>query len=389
LLEQIRKRSPDRFEGLGLASAFIAARKGLTMRPGNKLLVVIDQFERWLRVWRVGDQRGLVAALRQCDGEHVQSLVVVRDDAWSSASRFMRDLSDPIVEGRNSSAVDPFDRPHARKILTALGRAFGRISEEQVPLSQEQESFLEGAIDLLSPHGQVSPIRLALFVEFVKLQNWVPQTLEAVGEIDRLTSLLLESEFIAESAPPDHRLHKVAALSVLKSLTQESDKHVDEWGRSYTDLLLASGYSSQQVHFDSLLRILVDEVRLVSRVDLERMGVAGRLPTAGEAYYRLTNDFLVGPLRVWISRKEREPGPDSELSLEPESEPLNPGKSCNRLVNVNSASVEELKSLPGVGTSIARRIIGARPYGAIESLLKVKGIGQKNLEELRPFVSVN
>ena len=146
LLKRLQKRSPGLSEGLGLASMLIAARKGVTLLGGKKLLVVIDQFERWLRVGRAGEERGLVTALRQCDGEHVQALLVVRDDAWSGASRFMRDLGDRINEGSNSAAVDPFDRGHARKILAAFGRALGTLPEELLPLSEDQEKFLEGAI---------------------------------------------------------------------------------------------------------------------------------------------------------------------------------------------------------------------------------------------------
>ena len=131
LLKCLQKQRPDLSEGLGLASALIAARKGVTLSPGKKLLIVIDQFERWLQA-RAGDEKGLVAALHQCDGEHVQALVVVRDDAWSGASRFMRDLRDRIVEGGNAAAVDAFDRRHARKILVAFGRAYGKLPEDLV-----------------------------------------------------------------------------------------------------------------------------------------------------------------------------------------------------------------------------------------------------------------
>jgi hypothetical protein len=34
----------------------------------------------------------LVVALRHCDGEHIQAVVLVRDDFWLAASRFMREL---------------------------------------------------------------------------------------------------------------------------------------------------------------------------------------------------------------------------------------------------------------------------------------------------------
>ena len=56
------------------------------------MLLVLDQFEQWLHARRGEENTELVAALRHCDGEHVQAVVMVRDDFWLAASRFMRDL---------------------------------------------------------------------------------------------------------------------------------------------------------------------------------------------------------------------------------------------------------------------------------------------------------
>ena len=68
------------------------------MPPERKVLLVLDQFEQWLHAKRGEENTELVAALRQCDGEHVQAVVMVRDDFWLAASRFMRDLE--IRSGR-------------------------------------------------------------------------------------------------------------------------------------------------------------------------------------------------------------------------------------------------------------------------------------------------
>ena len=55
-------------------------------------------------------------------------------------------------------------------------------------------------------------------------------------------------------------------------------------------------------------------------------------------------------------------------------------------INVNTATEEELESLPGIGPTIARRIFEGRPYGSVDDLRRVKGIGKKRLEEIRPLV---
>jgi len=58
------------------------------------------------------------------------------------------------------------------------------------------------------------------------------------------------------------------------------------------------------------------------------------------------------------------------------------------LLDLNTASKKELQSIKGIGTVLAERIIAGRPYRTVDDLLKVKGIGPKNLENIRPYFVV-
>ena len=57
------------------------------------------------------------------------------------------------------------------------------------------------------------------------------------------------------------------------------------------------------------------------------------------------------------------------------------------LLDLNTASKEELQSIKGIGPVLAERILASRPYRAVDDLLKVKGISAKTLEKVRPYVA--
>ncbi len=61
-------------------------------------------------------------------------------------------------------------------------------------------------------------------------------------------------------------------------------------------------------------------------------------------------------------------------------------------LNLNTASATQLELLPGVGPAMAARLIAYRtrhPFKQVSQLRRVKGIGKKTLEKLRPFVAVD
>lgn len=60
----------------------------------------------------------------------------------------------------------------------------------------------------------------------------------------------------------------------------------------------------------------------------------------------------------------------------------------SELVNLNTASAEELTSLPGVGPAIAERILAARPFDALEDVQRVAGIGSTFVKRITPLVTL-
>ena len=60
-------------------------------------------------------------------------------------------------------------------------------------------------------------------------------------------------------------------------------------------------------------------------------------------------------------------------------------------VNLNTATPEQLDTLPGVGEVTASRIItyrSAHPFTTVDELLEVPGIGQRRFEQLKDLVTV-
>ena len=61
-------------------------------------------------------------------------------------------------------------------------------------------------------------------------------------------------------------------------------------------------------------------------------------------------------------------------------------------ININTATAAELDLLPGVGPSIAAKVLAyreSRSFGDITHLLRVKGIGRKTFKKLKPFLTID
>lgn len=78
--------------------------------------------------------------------------------------------------------------------------------------------------------------------------------------------------------------------------------------------------------------------------------------------------------------------------------PPSPGRSSSAKpapaepVDVNTATTADLETVPGIGQALAQRIVEFRekngPFDQVDDLIKVRGIGEKSILRLKPYLTV-
>ena len=103
-----------------------------------------------------------------------------------------------------------------------------------------------------------------------------------------------------------------------------------------------------------------------------------------------TGGFFLGrnlnraPVRIYQLASPAQTENTSPIDSTP-TEPL--------VVNINTADVQALEALPGIGPTLAQRIVDYReeygPFEAPESLINVKGIGESKMADLLDLITID
>lgn len=111
----------------------------------------------------------------------------------------------------------------------------------------------------------------------------------------------------------------------------------------------------------------------------------------------LTLLFAAGTL-WWFQASKPETGvtlvtvSEDRQAATPVEKPDAPGMLEGEILDLNTATLSDLTRLPGIGETKAQAIITWRethgPFQTVEDLLSVDGIGEKTLENLRPYIAV-
>ncbi|MEW6714873.1 MAG: helix-hairpin-helix domain-containing protein [Nitrospirota bacterium] len=113
-----------------------------------------------------------------------------------------------------------------------------------------------------------------------------------------------------------------------------------------------------------------------------QMTESGRGKHLGKGY----SDHL--PIFAYFSTEPFRFKKNDTVSKDTASSSIEKNKSPQGLLDLNTASKEELMSINGIGPVLSSRIIAGRPYKTVDELDKVKGIGHKNLKKFRAYFVV-
>ena len=161
-------------------------------------------------------------------------------------------------------------------------------------------------------------------------------------------------------------------------------------------LLMTFFYIFKTISFDDVVEVqaLNAEDSLINEDGYVVVYISGEVNKSG--YFKVPNDWTVGMLLNYVGLSEN--ANINSLKLEAIVENGCVYNVTNKSyevvdykININTASIEELKTLKGIGDSIANKIILYRqqtPFKNVEEIKNVNGIGDALYEKIKDFITV-
>ena len=123
---------------------------------------------------------------------------------------------------------------------------------------------------------------------------------------------------------------------------------------------------------------------------IDAIEMAGGLTYSADVIFINRAEIIYDGSKIYIpSKEEGESGVITSFTSTPRRIGMT---GVNQLININTASSEELQKIPGVGPSTAEKIISYRltygKFNSIEDLINVSGIGNKTLEKMKGYITV-
>lgn len=169
-------------------------------------------------------------------------------------------------------------------------------------------------------------------------------------------------------------------------------------------VVTAAGAAAVSTTTSSVVQLVVQASGAVIRPGVYRLTADGRVDDLVRAAGGLAPDAdpdrvnLAAPVvdgeRVWIPHRGEAKPPEVVAGAGGGGGGAGsvPGPASPAIVDLNTATAEQLDTLPGVGPATASAILAYRdqhgPFSAVDDLLEVRGIGDAKLEQIRPLAKV-
>jgi competence protein ComEA len=127
----------------------------------------------------------------------------------------------------------------------------------------------------------------------------------------------------------------------------------------------------------------------------DAIGAAGGFSAEADATNINLALSIVDGMQIYVPTTGEEPATRSQPAIimpSSAAESGNTTQEAGAIVNINTATVGELDTLPGIGPSTAQKIVDYRdengPFASPEHILNVSGIGEAKFEQIEPFITI-